>query len=1120
MFVKKTLTPKGAETGDVNLRLFFGLKRHSFYRFSFLMPLLLLINIPSALAVYTKPLGEDNVLVNTTPQRPYKAFPGQVIPHVKFVTQREGCIVLTTKSYRIEESIQQGSSWQFTRSLGTGPVGDYEYQIWPTEPYTTPTKPGLYKISVPLSQPVKNSACRAEGSPSYENSSFVQVTSPTDNDIKLSVQGQSLRYDAQTDTYYIPYNYKTSFPNISLQAGLTKNNVDYNQLVSCQINGDASGEKGTAGGDYLSTTNAVGGRELNPDLLKPGVKVSVTGACVVAARGGMPNKTYSMNTLKFSREAAGLGEPRLFIDEQVNGHAIFKYDFIHTYNLHIDTTQVNANTTPWEECELRSNESAGKAVYLFKDKTNSYPVLSTDLKSPGDAENHVEATGTTREYSATCYVHRGKWDEISQDAGSVMLTRNKPTMVDRLQLAGSCIKPLNKSQYRPGESATINVTQALFGDAKNVVLTLNPYEGSTDNHWWTTIQCPVNGTITNVNVSKVGNSCISNFSTNGHLTGDWIIKASNDVLSRTEDSLRMIGSNHELDKSSKDYVVDMRAITIMPEVSVAATDPKSNLPAGIVYRPGDKVNLEFSTTLRAYTPNGESNPQFKGQLEALNIQLPEQLLRQTLAPATIGNSKVDFSSAWDGHANTNILPLNAPIPVTDGTRITIPLQLTVMTREEAETANAGNQLPQVNDQNSITFTVKAEGTTADVTNQSGPKFAYLKFGEPLLKAENIFDLDVNADKPLTFGSTSSDQNLLVTLKSRPALTRPVKATELMLALPDGVVRSHQGDIAVQCEQHPGCKFDIDNAWTGKEDHSLIIRSLELQPGEVYTVAIPVRLETNHPTSIKSVDLAVGQSASIKNESPDRIVAVDSVVHSHKNVTVETRGQVEIYELNAEMQEVKADGTSFTAHVAALGVESTDKVKLTDGTKTWPMTLQSSCEAEKAACFNADIPIPDNPFTYKLTAIVTDQSGGSLASTDLVTPLTDDSPFSFAMQCKGDIGDAAQQCSLTWGVESAQARIPYLANPSWLTLTWFKDHNRIDPDLYKTISDTIRDYEYLVFKKKGVSESGWSPFAKFNGAKVPLLNPEKFSSKDIDVQSVLTNDATLPRYGALQFYFDQ
>ncbi|WP_416414829.1 hypothetical protein [Pantoea sp. App145] len=1117
MFVKKTPIPKRVMADARNLVFFSGLKRHSSVVFVFMM-LLLMMDVPSALAVYTKPFGEDNVLLDTTPQQPYKAFPGQVIQHVKFVSQREGCIVLTTKSYRIQESIQQGSSWQFTRSLGIGPVLDYEYQILPTEPYTAPTKPGLYKISVPLAQPVKNSVCRAEDSPSEQNSSFVQVSTPTDNNIQLSVRTQSLRYDNETDTYFIPFNYARSFNNIPLQAALTKSNVDYNHLISCQINGDASVANGTAGGDYLTTTNTIGWRELNPDLLKPGVNVNITGTCVVAGRGGMPDKTYTMNPVKFRRESAGMGEPRLVIDDQVNGHAIYKYDFIHTYNLHIDTTQINANTTPWEECELRTNESSGRAVYLFKDKTNSYQVKSTDLNSPGDADNEVTATGTTREYNATCYVHRGQWDEQSQYAGEVMLTRNKPNMVDRLQLAGSCIKPLDKSEYRPGETATVKVTQALFGDAKNVVLTMNPYEGSRDNNLWSTTECPKNGD--NVSVSKIGNSCISNFSTNGHLAGDWKIKASNDVLSRKEDSLRMIGSNHELDKNSKDYVVDMRSITIMPEVTVATTDPKSDLPAGIVYRPGDKVNLEFSATLKAYTPTGQGNSQFVGQLLALNIQLPEQLLKQNLAPAMIGNSKVDFSSTWDGHTNTNILKLDAPVPVADGTRMTIPLQLRVMTSEEAEKADAGIQLTQLKDLKSLSFTAKVGGVSADVTKQAEPKSVYLKFGAPLLNADNVYDLSVNADKPLTFGSTSSDQNLLVTFKTHSSVSQPIKATELRLALPDGVVRSHQGDIALNCEKHPGCTFDIDNAWTGKGDNPLIIRSLELQPGETYSVSIPVQLENNHPTAIKPVDLVIGQSPSVKNESPDRIVAVDSVVHGHKDVKVETRGKVEIYELNAEKQEVKADGISFTAHVAVLGVTPTDKVNLTDGTKSWPMTLQSSCEAEKTACFNADIPIPDNPFTYKLTAVVTDQNGGPLASTDLVQPLADDSPFSFALQCKGDIGDAAQQCSLTWGVETAQARVPYLVSPNWMTLTWLRDHNRIDRDLYKDISDTIRDNEYLVFKRKNVSDSGWSPLVKFSGAKVPLLNPKKFYSKDIDVESVLTPGAMLPRYGAMQFYLDQ
>ncbi|MDF7659610.1 hypothetical protein PUG81_11560 [Erwiniaceae bacterium L1_54_6] len=392
----------------------------------------------------------------------------------------------------------------------------------------------------------------------------------------------------------------------------------------------------------------------------------------------------------------------------------------------------------------------------------------------------------------------------------------------------------------------------------------------------------------------------------------------------------------------------------------------------------------------------------------------------------------------------------------------------------------------------------------------------LNMGDSLPKAENVFTIDMHPEEPLTFSKAQAVQSLTVNFKTQSQIEKVVKATQLRLILPEGVVR--QGNIEVRCSQHADCKSEFDNSWTGKEGHQLVLLALDLQPGESYSLSVPVTLEKSLPPAFAPVEAYIGQSASVQADSPDRIVAPDSVTGTKKAVKVET--QVSVHALEAGLQEVK-DEKTFTAQVVAEGMEPTDKLSLTDGTHSWPMTLQTECHVKDASCFTADLPIPANPFTFSLTALVIAQNE-ELNRTQLITPLKEDStgPFDFIMHC-GDIADAASGCTLSWGEATRPAPIPYLADDSWLTLSNIYKHHRITAESYQAINDGIKESGPLLLIAKTVGDAGWNPLYKFENAdKVPTLNRQHMDTGDKDVHGLITPGDILPRYGTLHFYYDQ
>jgi hypothetical protein len=414
--------------------------------------------------------------------------------------------------------------------------------------------------------------------------------------------------------------------------------------------------------------------------------------------------------------------------------------------------------------------------------------------------------------------------------------------------------------------------------------------------------------------------------------------------------------------------------------------------------------------------------------------------------------------------------------------------------------------------NNDSLITRVSGTSAD----SKPQQRIFNIDDALLKAENVYSIDMHPEEPLTFSKAQAVQSLTVNLKTQSKIDRAVKATQLRLILPEGVVR--QGDIQVRCSQHADCKSEFDNSWTGKEGHQLVLLALDLQPGESYSLSVPVTLEKNLPPAFASVEAFIGQSASVQADSPDRIVAPDSVTGTKKAVKVETR--VSVHALEAGLQEVK-DEKTFTAQVVAEGMESTDKLSLTDGTHSWPMTLQTECNVKDVSCFTADLPIPANPFTFSLTAVVIAQNE-ELNRTQLVTPLKDDStgPFDFIMQCE-EPAEAASGCTLSWGEETRPAPIPYQADNSWLTLSKIYQHGRVAAGTYQAINDGIKESGPLLLIAKTVGDAGWNPLYKFENAdKVPTLNRQHMDTGDKDVHGLITPGDILPQYGTLHFYYDQ
>ncbi|MDF7659609.1 hypothetical protein PUG81_11555 [Erwiniaceae bacterium L1_54_6] len=372
---------------------------------------------------------------------------------------------------------------------------------------------------------------------------------------------------------------------------------------------------------------------------------------------------------------------------------------------------------------------------------------------------------------------------------------------------------------------------------------------------------------------------------------------------------------------------------------------------------------------------------------------------------------------------------------------------------------------------------------------------------------------MHPEEPLTFSKAQAVQSLTVNFKTQSQIEKVVKATQLRLILPEGVVR--QGDIQVRCSQHADCKSEFDNSWTGKEGHQLVLLALDLQPGESYSLSVPVTLEKSLPPAFAPVEAYIGQSASVQADSPDRIVAPDSVTGTKKAVKVETR--VTVHALNAEAQKIKEEKI-FTAQVVAEGMESTDKLSLTDGTHSWPMTLQTECHVKDASCFTADLPIPANPFTFSLTAVVIAQNE-ELNRTQLVTPLQGDSasPFPFIVQCSNDPLDDSDPCTLTWGDPNQPAPVPYLADDSWLTLSNIYKQHRIAAESYQAINDSIKDNGPLRLR---ITNVGWNPLSPFkNTQKAPEMNHVRMDTGDKDVHGLITPGDILPIYGTLHFIYD-
>ncbi|MDE1186009.1 MAG: hypothetical protein PW844_05950 [Pantoea sp.] len=412
--------------------------------------------------------------------------------------------------------------------------------------------------------------------------------------------------------------------------------------------------------------------------------------------------------------------------------------------------------------------------------------------------------------------------------------------------------------------------------------------------------------------------------------------------------------------------------------------------------------------------------------------------------------------------------------------------------------------------NDVPFSVNLSGTPADIRLQQRALFSDL-----LLKAEKVYTIDMDPEHLLTFSKGQPVQSLTVNFKTQSQLDKAVKSTELKIILPEGVVRSTQGDIEVRCSQHADCKPEFDNSWTGKGGHQLLIRGMDLQPGESYSVTMPVTLEKTLPADLASVEATIGQSASVKEDSTDRIVAPNSVISVKKAVKVETR--VTIHALKAAAQKI-INAKIFSAHVVAEGMESTDKLSLTDGTQTWPMTLQPECDVKDASCFSAELPIPSNPFTFSLTAVVIAQNE-ELNRTQLVTPLKDDStaPFIFLVQCSQDPLDDRHPCTLGWGDENRPAPIPYLADDGWLTLSNIYKHRRITAESYQAINEAIKESGPL---KLRITNVGWSPLDPFkNQQQAPTINSERMDTDDKDVHGLLTPGGILPQYGTLFFFYD-
>ncbi|MGX5056539.1 hypothetical protein ACWKX9_23255 [Enterobacter asburiae] len=1110
----------------------------------------------SAYAVYVE---------NTSNQKevPVSLFAGQKI-HPKWHTVKDGCwIGGGTVRYRIYDVVSSTpvttglESISNAKEITNNIVGISDYTIDDGE-LTIPDKPGNYYIVF----------ATIEGAPSgcgihyanRTNAYSIQIKKPVANGIKVSVTNRdTLPPVDDKNIYQIPYNYtdiKNTVKTVNLKADLTSVSSDYDTLQKCsftavpvqkddkgyiKIGTDGKGvpisgkgdNKKTVTGDYLQVGDKVGERSLNPDLVYPDTALEITAKCSVSSTKGAGTAQYTSAPIYVNRYPADMGNPTLIVNDTSTPRV--KYDFsVEGSNTFSILTNTNMARTQWEVCEVTNSNSLNKNIETkhILSFGQTLTVNNKDLGAEQDKSKNQPASGEIRNYQATCYVHRGKWDETSSDAGSVMLQRLAPAVPVRRNMSGSCFVGENKS-VTPGHTLDIGVQQRASGDIKNLTMKLLPHDiEKVQSDGFKTISCPT-GADGNI-VSRSGEECVTTFKVNSKADGTWQVSAPAGILSKQEYMFNMTGAGWDGSADGKNYVLDKRKITVMPQVDVAMASGSlqiarevgnfQNISNNETFRTGDKFTLRFMTTLTSsitgcLTGSCENN-EFSGILDKLNVNLPAQLaLQPSMYPEVKINSaaEVAVNKDWDGHDKTKLNIIAAPAVennvISNQSTVTVdlPVIVTAVPPEILTTTepDAGNLMHQMH----------VTGTTAAVVKQPWAQNTSFHFSDALKDAKDVYTFTSRPNVELQKKGTN-----LLTVKFKTGVRYPVSGSELYLTLPPELERATTPSIAVR----EGLNFD--NAWAGGADKPLITAST-LQPDTEYYLTVPVKVKDEASITDKGSVIAMhmGQSKTVGVTSKERVVKKNSIAPAQIQVTIKKTGITSIDILQSDKQQlIKDNKDDFTLFVVARGLEATDNVRLTDnkGKVVDAMTRQSKCsvvepdkEKPQPACFTATIPIPDNPFTYQLKAdvVARDATAKTAQPVILVKPLDNSgSSYPVSFICKKNPQDVG--CTLQWGKQGGplQVPVPYrVGNNKWTSLFSLKQNKIAEDSQSKVINDFLggKPEEYMLASLSNGQE--WDPMQTFNVADTnypaPALNSDPLT-KDID----LTGTGIMPRYGDLNF----
>lgn len=1057
-----------------------GNKKRAFILSAFLTLLFFAgFTVPAEAAYIIHSDGSDgkNKLKGTTASSPYPAWPGENL-NVHFSSVADGC---SHKSVGYNISRTKLNKSGSTVDLKWGWINAHDYGIsLSSEASRAPEEAGLYRYRGTVASTKELYGWYGcKGDPGGGRSDgYVEVKQLTESALHFKVdQAEQMKKDK--GIYHIPYN----FPGkITLRVMPDKDSVDYNTLISCEVSGNANN-----GGYYLLGSKDVW--SIDPDLVKPNTDFTVSGHCLVGSPHVDLTKTINISPVTFHRNEASMGEPQLVVDNLASNDVRFDWETDRDYALIIRPQLPNEISTPWEVCELQN--SAGSDITALTPLHNKLIVNSRTLGQ--------KQYGESREYRATCYVHRGKWDEQRSSAGHVTLTRNGPRLVSRRELSGSCFKAINPVEYSPGQEAVFNVAQHLQGDFPHTVFTMTPPEG------WRTVSCPkVNGK--NPNISQSGEACISSFRVDGELNGPWKVLAPKNILTRTAQKFEMKAANYEGNTESDVIVLDTKTLVIMPEVNLSSVDPKMTVtPAGDsnrIWRQGDKFTLGLSHTLHSATQDGDDNDQFNGVLDGLIVKLPAQLSSTGKPALTLEGKSIPPDPNWNGGEKDNLTTGGMAVKHKATVNITLPVVVNAI--------KAGEEWGQVQVGTRIT------GRSAKVTSQPHDLLYNLGFGKSLDTADAVFNsINMNGKSPLTFSPEITVQNAVVRFSAQ----KTVKQAQLDLTLPKGLAR--QGDITVTCAPVSECRSEIANDWTGTGQHTRIIDGVDMQTGITYQVSVPVQLDKTPPENIAALQATLGQSAAVADSSPDRVVAQNSTVTAQKAVKVVVRGTPTINNITAKRQILSGRAT-FIALVSVQNSLPTDSLTLTAGTQTVPMK-DATCYDTTFRCYSAELPIPDNPDTYTLKAVLTDSSKKEIATNMLVSPSEENARFPSLLTCAGDDDVDFGMCSLSWGKSTFPAPIPFRANDAWLTIKGLHTTKRISDPLYDAFQ---KAYAGTEDGKIGVTpkniNGGWEGFQMFAGAtgfapQLPSLSTSKEMAKD--EEGIIKSGGTLPLYGTLSFGYE-